>query len=297
MPPASAPPPLTPRALAKLVRATIGEDRAASGVHGWTAPGRIRGPVFLIGAPRSGTTFLGESLGAAPGISYHHEPIATKAVTGAVLDGRWRGDGHRIFQLTYLLLLAASEGRGRRFSEKTPQHCFLIDRLASWFPDAQFLHIVRDGRDAALSHADKPWLAAASAGSGRREPGGYLWGPYPRFWVEPDRRAEFATTTDLHRCIWAWRRHTESALANGARLPAARYLEVRYERVVTDPGASATQIASYLGLSAADATGFGDRLRQANPNSVGRWRTELDPAGTEAIEGEAGQLLRRLGYL
>src|SRR5205823_2810261 len=50
---------------------------------------RLRRPVFVIGAPRSGTTFLGSCLGRLPEISYHFEPRLTKAAARCVYDGSW----------------------------------------------------------------------------------------------------------------------------------------------------------------------------------------------------------------
>jgi hypothetical protein len=254
--------------------------------------------VFLLGAPRSGTTFLGDSLGAVPSVSYHHEPVATKAVTGSLVEGDWSAArARRAFRLTYTVLLASGHGAGRRFCEKTPQNCFIVPQLAAWFPDATFVHIVRDGRDAALSYAAKPWLAAASAGSGRREPGGYSWGPYARFWVETDRRGEFETTSDLHRCIWAWRRHTEAAMAGAAALAPGRLLELRYEDLVADPAREGRRLGEHLQLSTQDIAHLTQALGAAQPGSVGRWRRELDATGASEVDREAGGLLRHLGYV
>ena len=50
---------------------------------------RLHRPVFIIGAPRSGTTFLGSSIGRMPEISYHLEPRLTKAAARCVYDGSW----------------------------------------------------------------------------------------------------------------------------------------------------------------------------------------------------------------
>ena len=91
-------------------------------------------------------------------------------------------------------------------------------------PAAQFVHIIRDGRDATVSHAEQPWLAAASGGTARRGRGGQLWGPYPRWWVEPDRREEFTAVSDLVRSAWCWRRFTTAALAG---LAACRWPDAR----------------------------------------------------------------------
>ncbi|MEE3918982.1 sulfotransferase [Micromonospora sp. BRA006-A] len=46
-------------------------------------------PIFILGAPRSGTTFLGSCVGALPDVSYHFEPRLTKAVARCVYEGSW----------------------------------------------------------------------------------------------------------------------------------------------------------------------------------------------------------------
>ena len=129
---------------------------------------RLRRPVFIIGAPRSGTTFLGNSLGRLPGISYHFEPRLTKAAARCVYDGSWSARrGGTVFRLSYGALLLATLDGGYRFAEKNPENSFLVPFLAAEFPDAQFVHIVRDGRDATVSHAEQPWLHADSAAAVR----------------------------------------------------------------------------------------------------------------------------------
>ena len=126
----------------------------------------------------SGTTFLGSCVGRMPEVSYHFEPRLTKAAARCVYDGSWSERRcATVFRVYYASLLLAGLHGGRRFAEKNPENSFIVPFLAQVFPDAQFVHIMRDGRDAAVSHAEQPWLAAASAGSGRRGRGGQLWGP------------------------------------------------------------------------------------------------------------------------
>lgn len=257
---------------------------------------RLHRPVFVLGAPRSGTTFLGSCIGALPEVSYHFEPRVTKAAARAVYDGSWSPQrAARVFRSAYRLLLLAGADGGRRFAEKNPENCFIVPFLARTFPDAQFVQIVRDGRDVAVSHAEKPWLAADSAGSGRRGRGGQAWGPWARWWVEPERAAEFEAASDLTRTAWSWRRFTESANAGLATLPAERVLRVRYEEVVTDPVAAARTLATFLGHEEVPAELLA-ALGTADPGSVGRWRQALDPAGLADVEAEAGALLAELGY-
>jgi hypothetical protein len=226
---------------------------------------RLHRPVFIIGAPRSGTTFLGNSLGRLPEISYHFEPRLTKAAARCV--------------------------------EKNPENSFLVPFLATEFPGAQFVHIVRDGRDAAVSHAEQPWLSAAAAASGQRGRGGQLHGPHARWWVEPARREEFAQVTDIVRSAWCWRRFTESARDGVGGLPAGRTVEVRYETMVSEPAGTADQLADGLELSAASRDALHAGLSRARPDSVGRWRKSL--AGSDLIDvlAEIEPLLARLGYV
>ena len=153
---------------------------------------KLERPVFIIGAARSGTTFLGDCIGRIPEVTYHHEPPATKAAGRYVYEHLWGFRRSRwFFRLVYSWLVRVERDGDLRFSEKTPTNIFLIPFLARAFPDSQFIHIIRDGRDAASSHMHKPWLRAEDAWSGEREPGGYLHGPWPKFWVEPERREEF----------------------------------------------------------------------------------------------------------
>jgi LPS sulfotransferase NodH len=254
-------------------------------------------PVFVIGSPRSGTTFLGSCLAALPGLSYHYEPVATKYAARLVYDGTWGfARARRFYRAVYGCLAGAHLDADLRFAEKTPRNCFLVPFLARAFPGAVFVYIERDGRDAALSHSKKPWLQRSQAGSGRREPGGHAYGA-ARFYIEPERAAEFEATTDIHRCIWAWRRHVEAARSGLAALPPSRVHTVRYEALVADPEGEGGRVLDALGVRDAEARArFGARAAEARPDSVGGWRRELSDAALAQVEAEAGPLLRSLRY-
>ena len=258
---------------------------------------RLDHAIFIVGAPRSGTTFLGSCIGRLPEVSYHFEPRLTKAAAQYVYDGSWgKNRSAVVFRLSYSTLLLATLDGGRRFADKNPENSFLIPFLATVFPNAQFVHIVRDGRDAAVSHAEKPWLAAGSAGSGQRGRARQPYGPHPRWWVEPDRRAEFATVPDIVRTAWCWRRFTEAALEGLTALPADRKVEVRYEDVVADPMTAAQTLSGFLGTSAAGSDALRAGLARARGDSVGRWRKILQDPEAAEVEKEIGPLLSLLGY-
>ena len=258
---------------------------------------RLHRPIFVVGAPRSGTTFLGSCIGRLPEVSYHSEPRLTKAAAPYVYEGAWSTRGSAaVFRVSYRALLLATLEGGRRFAEKNPENSFLVPFLADTLPSAQFVHIVRDGRDAAVSHAEKPWLAAVSAGSGRVGHARQAFGPHARWWVEQDRREEFATVPDIVRTAWCWRRFTEAALDGLAGLPAERVIEVRYEDVVTDPMTAAEVLADFLGASPAGLRSLRAGLAGARRGSVGRWRKALSHDQVIEVEREIGPLLTRLGY-
>jgi hypothetical protein len=258
---------------------------------------RVHRPVFIIGAPRSGTTFLGSCVGRMPEVSYHFEPKLTKAAVGCVYNQSWSEyRSATVFRLSYSALLLAAFHGGRRFADKTPENSFILPFLAETFPAAQFIHILRDGRDAAVSHAEKPWLTTPSGLFGDQVPDGQAEAPYTRWWVEPDRRGEFAAVPGIVRTAWCWRRFTEAALDGLARLPAQRTLEVRYESVVSDPPGAAALLGDFLGASAAGNEALRAGLAGARTESVGRWRKVLGERELRDVEREIGPLLAQLGY-
>jgi len=258
----------------------------------------LRDPIFLFGAARSGTTFLGECVGRLPEISYHHEPVATKAAGRNVYDGTWGQRRSRMFfRGVYAWLLRYQLEGGLRFCEKTPTNAFLLPFLGRAFPSARFVHIIRDGRDVAASHIREPWLRADSALMGRREPGGYLYGPWAPWWVADADRSAFESGPDVLRISMAWRRYTEAALADGPSLGADRYREVRYEALMADPAAEGAGLLDFLDIrDSSSRQAFLAALGRADPRSIGSWRTTFTPDQVAVIEADAGPLLRRLGY-
>jgi hypothetical protein len=259
---------------------------------------RLERPIFVVGAARSGTTFLGDCIGRIPEVTYHHEPPATKAGGRYVYEGLWSERRSRwFFRSVYRWLSRVEFDGDLRFSDKTPTNVFLIPFLAKTFPDSQFIHIIRDGRDTSSSHMAKPWLRGDAAWSGEREPGGYLHGPWPKFWVEPERREEFVSTSDARRMAWAWKRYTETALRDGPALGTSRYHELRYEGLVTDPEGEGERILDFLGIDGERSRGaFQKAVRRADDTSVGTWRSTFYPSEMAEIDAEAGDLLRQLGY-
>ena len=260
----------------------------------------IRRPLFVVGSPRSGTTFLGACLGRLPELSYHNEPAATMRACPLIHGGAWSpARGKRFYRsVTRWLMRLHLEG-DLRFADKCPRHAMMIPFLRQTFADAQFVHLIRDGRDVATSLAEKQWLnlepATGTAGTSPRKPANPA---RSFFWVETDRVDEFENTTVIHRCIWGWRRFTETALADLADLPGADHHELRYEDLARQPAREADRLLEFLNIGDSDSrAALHEALREVKTSSIGRWKAALTHEQLEQIHSEAGPLLDRLGYM
>jgi hypothetical protein len=231
--------------------------------------------VFVVGCPRSGTSFLGQAIGGLPGFVDFGEVTPWKA---ALPSQPTPAELRQILERIRRLGLAW----GLRGVEQTPETAHVLAAALEAYPQALAVHALRDGRDVVCSFLERGWLNADRNG---RDHAGLPYGPYARFWVEPERRDEFAKVSDARRCAWAWRRYVEAARANGGE----RMLEVRYENVAGE----ADRLAEFLGANAISAHRALDRFRDS---SIGRWQKDLSPEQLADVEEEAGELLRELGY-
>ena len=145
---------------------------AAAGASAATAVGRFApcpDPVFVIGAPRSGTTALGKALGRHSRFYAGDETLFLVDLFGngraEATYERWAGRPSsswlRREQVSPERFLAAlglginalfTEGSdGRRWVDHTPGNTLIAGTLAGLFPGAAFLHILRDGREVVQS--------------------------------------------------------------------------------------------------------------------------------------------------
>jgi hypothetical protein len=170
-----------------------------------------------------------------------------------------------------------AEEQGKwRWGDKTPMYMRHLLMLRRLFPDSRYVHLIRDGRDAALSFLDMPKGVAFET------------------WAHPRTVADFAAV---------WR--TEVAAAR--RLRGDRYLEVRYEDLVADARRVLKRICSFAGLpyeaamaeharSGSEQKPHQQSLKRPLTPSLRDWRTEMRPEDVAAFEGVAGDLLEELGY-
>ena len=276
--------------------------------HGGAGAPQAGPPVAVLGVSRSGTTLLKEMLDrhsqlAIPTESYFLPQLwdrhGERPDRQAFLDDlerlprltEWgvsrpdferRMPGHPSFaEAVQAVYLAYAEAHGKaRFGDKTPSYMQRLDVLERAFPGALYVHLIRDGRDAALSFVAMTRKARFNPARPRSVPG-------------------FAVQ---------WRREVEGARRFAASTAAGRYLEVRYEDLVADAETTLRSICEFLGLTfeaamldyhrSPPAAVLRDHPRLAEPPAPGarRWRDRMAPAQAEVFEAIAGELLTELGY-
>lgn len=270
---------------------------------------RFDGPLFLVGMPRSGTKLLRDMLNNHPQIAIpaaETELLPAWAAdwpTGQSLSSfdafqpwaaRWQGaafftylreeqrqnidlrawhaacpqhDLPGVFE--GLVRVAAGARPEGLWGDKSPGYIAHLPLLWRLWPQARVVHIVRDVRDYVLSMQK-------------------AWGKHPV------------------RAAQRWSDRVTEARVEGAARGPARYHELHYERLITDPAAVLAEVCAFAGRAAAPGM---DRLHRPAENlgraagattiladNVARWRTELSPALLDAVEAVAGPTLAAAGY-
>jgi hypothetical protein len=262
-----------------------------------------RQPVFIIGSPRSGTTGLARALAEHSAFWMSEETVilehlygrgradqAYDATTDPPLRNWFKAQNvDRDEFLAYLGIginaLMTSRSGGRRWIDKTPSYTFITDLLARLFPDALFLHILRDGREVVNSMLH---FLDAMPEEVRHERVALGFVPS---WAR-DFRVAAAT----------WRRYVGSAMQFAGDHPA-RCLTVRLDHLTASPSKGFHSIFRLLQVSPesrpADffrstrlASSFRD-LPTSPSNPWNTWRREQKRAFIE----EAGEAMVQYGLL
>jgi hypothetical protein len=165
-----------------------------------------------------------------------------------------------------------------RWGDKTPLYIGILPELARMFPDARFIHLIRDGRDVAKSFRATDWV-------------GWYWHDNAREWI---RALE---------CHWRWIR---SDIRD-------RILEVRYEKLVLETETTLQEICRFIGeefepqmlswerhvdqLVPSREMIVHQKLKQRiGPEGVFRWKREMSARQIFVTEAFMGSHLMRLGY-
>lgn len=296
---------------------TTGPERETEGERPYPSP-------FIVGVGRSGTTMLRLMLDSHPELAIpsetHFIPRAFRACERAknphaafyratttyrtwadhqIDEDEMRkrvaaikpfdlGEALRVFYQMY------AERFGKvRWGDKTPQYLRHMRLVSELLPEARFIHILRDGRDVALSTKD--------------------------LWFGPDSVEENAK--------W-WTSWIEDARRQSQYLEF--YKEIRYEDLITDTETVLRETCAFLNLPyEASMLDYhqtaGDRMRELDwdvpaskkkpfvrgvdrtgihsltseppqKNRIGRWKKEMEEKDRERYENIAGDMLRELGY-
>ena len=252
---------------------------------------RLRRPheerlVFVVGSPRSGTSFTAGAIGDLPAFVDLGEVPLLKAAIPELVDLSEPEQAQEIRDVLQRVRGLAFV-RSLRGVEQTPETAFVLPAALQAFPAATAVHVLRDGRDVVCSLLERGWLSARR--SDETDDAKLSYGVHPRFWVEPERREEFTRVSDARRAAWAWRRYVTAA-----RAATDRAVDVRYEHLVTGPQAATAPLAHALGV---DAEQLSSAFSAAHANSVGRWKRDLTAEQLADVEAEAGPLLAELGYV
>jgi protein-tyrosine sulfotransferase len=249
-------------------------------------------PIILGGCSRSGTTLLREILSA-------HSQICIGPETAIFTGNRDLDHLARVTKLDYarlrryyrlspslaefgervLMELMRNEGK-QYWGEKTPSNVRELHTIFRFFPNARFIHILRDGRDVVCSlrtHPKHRWENGQFVRTGIENP----WDQCVREWVDDVRLG------------LSWR---------GDK----RYFEINYESLVNEPENALRPLFSWLGVSWEPAVleaykteehinhpGLAESIHQ---KARGRWQVDLPSEARDHFCGEANELLVKLGY-
>jgi hypothetical protein len=170
-------------------------------------------------------------------------------------------------------LYAANHGKNR-YGDKTQAYIHDLPLLAGLFPEARFIHAVRDGRDVALAHTDG---------------------------------------TKIEQVAVSWKRRVTAGRRAGQALGPDRYIESRFDELIEDTEGAVRRLCHFIDLDfdpvmlkyyeRADqivaTTAVPDRHRDIFlPPTKGLrdWRKELSDDQVIRFEAIAGDLLDELGY-
>lgn len=177
-----------------------------------------------------------------------------------------------------VLFRASAQKHGKRYwGDKTPRHVFHIPLLGRMFPDAKFIHVIRDGRDVALSFMNAGWVKNRNFPKAARK----------------------------------WKERVEAGISGETTLEKDRYFELRYERLIIDPEQTLKDVCSWLGIAYDPNMLFFHRTQdsqiknQSLHRMIGKpvdssrafaWKGQLSFVEVSDFEEMAGPLLDRLGY-
>jgi hypothetical protein len=336
----------------RVARASVAAARSVSRRGQTVAAGDYDSVFFVAGEMRSGTSWLRHSLSDHPEIAcgqegsffgrgYDHEEIPlytgpVSSLTRALAVSReletWHAlpwnlwsDGYdedlrnlcRVSVDYFLSKEVARTGR-RIVGDKSPQHTENLDEIHEIYPDAKIIHIVRDGRDVAVSAMHHWWRLAKDRENGVFELTPGEVGIRDDYAEDRERflasgRSVF-TEERLAQLARRWDYRTGKASSDGNVLYGGSYLEIRYEDLVLDTPAVFGRVLGFLGANTNErvierclrsssferassrSQGEEDSGSFFRKGIVGDWRDVFTKRDREIYKELAGDRLVEFGY-
>lgn len=280
----------------------------------------IKQPIIVLGSARSGTTFLGNLLGRHPDVCFIEEPRLVWKFGNDARSDMLRPQHARPEVVAHIRGQFAKRMKisgGVRILEKTPSNSLRLDFVRTVFPDALFVHILRNGYDSALSirsfsskhstglpkarlmqrlkeihprqvpHYAKELIRRVMPKSLRRLAGPAVWGPRI-----PGLSEMAGELSPLEIAALQWRMCIESACHAGRKLPGDQYMEVRLEGFNEE---SLRRVLAFCKLSAHEnvMNRFAEHFR---PDHATARVKESDPAELELVRTWIEPTMKWLGY-
>lgn len=285
--------------------------RARQGLHLplYLAGGTLDRPVFIIGAPRSGTSMLFSILRRSRDLTSwltgeSHEvwerdfhPALTGWKSNA-LDAD-EPDVAAVGRIKRSFFLAA--GGRKRFIDKTPRNALRVGFIDALFPDAQFVFLTRDGRENVNSLINA-WRTGRYRTYALDRPHS-IPGVDPNWWKFTLYEGwELDTSGPLEVvCAKQWMHSYDHALASFEGIDSSRWVKVAYEDIVDDPVSASRDIMGWLGLEFTHSVRAQAEVARTTPRNIvtpperGKWRRE-NPREVEAIVPLIAPTMKALGY-
>ena len=285
---------------------------------------RMTEPIILIGAARSGTKFLRDTLAQSAGAKcvpydvnyvwrFGNEKHPHDALSLQELD-----DKKKTFIRKTLRSLAKIDRTDTRTAliEKTVSNTLRLPFIQAVYPNARFIHLTRDGRavtESAMRLWEAPpdwpalwkkfremplsnleyaiWFATNQVkGLVSRRGGGQIWGP--RY---PGIEADLANYTLLEICSLQWLHSVQYTLKDLPGIPASQVYTVRYEDLVRDETAI-TNLCEFLDFPDTDevVSAFKAKVKLGQND---KWRDKVSPENCERMTEIMHDGLRQLGFL
>jgi Sulfotransferase family len=220
----------------------------------------------------------------------------SQAELAARMSGRRGESGAKAAIRAFYELYAESQGKSR-WGDKTPDYLRSIRRIGRTLPEARFVHLVRDGRDVALSR--RRWRERAGA----KEKSVEAWASQWRRWIETARKQ----SADVEHYVEV--RYEDLVAETEPTLRRiCEFIELDFQPGMLDYHERASERLGELDRSLPAEEGKGERpaehrqakhaLTAAPPQEekLQAWRNEMSPEDRRAFKAEAGELLGDFGY-